>query len=218
MKKGKSTWRENGERLRQAYKDAVSKGLAGEIPPDVLHAVHHLMDELPEAGPGNTWTIGLSNYEGLNLAFVEALEKSDEKNMSALAEYLKSDQPLGPKERERLARRLPKGTRIGRPHNRQVRAAASVARMFYKRLRELNKARGVKDHGHCDDMKRFAARVTVEDWFCYVPGIGKLSEEEIESFANRVREVMDKASSYVEAGEPGIVSFPLHWIKVTQNS
>jgi len=87
-------------------------------------------------------------------------------------------------------------------------------------LRELNKERGVKDHGQSDDMKSFAARVIVEDWFSLshdVPGAEKLSDKEIEVFAGRVRAVMDKASTYLEAGEPGDVTFPV-LVKFSRNS
>jgi hypothetical protein len=129
--------------------------------------------------------------------------------MWPLAEYLLSDQPLGPKEREKLARRLPKGTHIGRPRNHQIRGASHLARLFYERLREKNKADGIRDHGHCDNMKCYAARATVEDWFAYdFENDAPRSQEGIESFAGQVREFMDKAKSRREGVDKAIVSFP----------
>jgi hypothetical protein len=73
----------------------------------------------------------------------------------------------------------------------------------------MNKAVGIRDHGHCDDMKCYAARATVEDWFAYdIENDATRSQEEIESFAGQVREFLDKAKSRRRGVDKAIVSFP----------
>ena len=53
---------------------------------------------------------------------------------------------MGRKERDRLARFLPK-VAGKHAHATQVRAAARMAEFFYKELRKRNRARGIKDQG-----------------------------------------------------------------------
>jgi non-homologous end joining protein Ku len=65
----------------------------------------------------------------------------------------------------------------------QLRAATTVALMFYDELRALNKARGIKDRGCCPEMKEYAAKKMVEDWF---------ANDASDEFAHAVLELMEK--------------------------
>ena len=129
-------------------KKTVYEGLAKEYPPEFFQA----LDKMPEPGPGYAWILGVTDNTDLDPEFLRALDASSRRNMSPLADYLKSDRPLGRKERDRLARFLPKATgKHGQ--STQLRAAANRAEFFYTELRNLNRMRGIRDHGECGLMK-----------------------------------------------------------------
>jgi len=75
--------------------------------------------------------------------------------------------------------------------------------MFYRRLREMNKTSGVADRGCSDDMKLYAARAMVSDYFSHIES---LSEDEQERFALQVREFMDKSKARRRGSEKAIIS------------
>jgi len=196
-------WRENAERLRERIKKSAYDGIATALPPEFFQ----FLDNMPEPGPGYMWTIGVSENTGLNAEFVEALNSSSKRNMTPLADYLKSDHPLGRTERDRLARFLPKATRK-HAHSTQARAAANMAELFYKKLRELNRAQGIKDHGECGPMKEYAARTMSQDWFALSTFDHPVSEGEIDTFVNLVLSLMEKSKSRRDGAGRGLVSFP----------
>lgn len=197
-------WRENGEAIRALWRERVVEGVSKYIPPEVWD----VFNGLPKPPPDHMWTMGASDPE-LNDEFVNALHDSSKDDMSPLAAYLDSEQPLGPKERKRLARFLPKGRSIGRPQNSQLRAAAALAWHFYNSLRALNKKRGFKDRGYCNDMKDYAARAMLEDWFAWGADCERLSGGGLDDFVFKVRELMEKAKSRRDPGDLGIVTFPV---------
>ena len=202
-------WHENGERLRKSWRDGVIKKLHKETPVDFIRS-------LPEPGPGMMWTVE-RRREGLSDEFVAALDASSDSDMSPLADYLASDKPLSPEERRVLARRLPKRT-TGRPKNTQLRAATSVACMFYEEWRASNKKLRISDHGHCDDMKGYASKWVVEDWFCQGSCDEKLMEHTGREFVASVRELMEKPK-HLRDTEEGLISFPLFgWEPKTSKS
>jgi hypothetical protein len=228
-----TTWRKNADRLRKRMKETLARNLRKEISPSLRQKMRQAADAVPEPEAGYVtevrggstpeyavnllrskgWRgVAYTDVRGLSQEFAEAYFKSDSDDMTPLAEYLKSGKSLTPEETEKLAQLLPKKTRTGRPHNRQLRAAARMARTFYKALREMNEQSGVKDHGHGDDMKLCAARVTVEDWFSYEPDGHRLSAEDIESFAQRICEVWDRAKYHSGARE-GLIAFPASWVE-----
>src|SRR5262249_17853992 len=123
--------------------------------------------------------------------------------------------PLNEKEREKLAGLLPKGSKTGRPRNLQIRAAADLAWRFYRMLREINKDSGVADRGCSDDMKLYAARAMVSDYFSRIE---RISEEKQEHFALQVREFMDKSKARRSGTEGAVISFPVPWLDDRQKS
>jgi hypothetical protein len=156
--------------------------------------------------PGEGHSCHLAVYPKVEPKFKEALRASSQEDMTLLADYLTSDEPLGRNERDRLARMLPKGQKTGRPQKAQLRAAATVAVMFYKALRTANKAFGVKDHGHSAEMKEYAARATVEDYFS--PDIEGMDEDEVGDYVMQVRDLMDRPE-HRRAAKGGYVSFSM---------
>jgi len=94
--------------------------------------------------------------------YVEALRAYARGDRSKLVEYLRSDRPI---EREWLAQVIngevfqPKN---GRPRDKNVRIAAMLARIIYRRWKEMNKKTGVGDHGVSEHMKDEACRYAIE--------------------------------------------------------
>ena len=195
-------WRENADTLRKRMKEAMAGGIermAALVPQEVLTTA--------QSSPA--WMITMTDYTGCSPEFKAAHKSSSRRDMSPLADYLALGKALGPEEREKLARMLPK-KQDGRPRNNQIRGATDIAWAFYRVLRDMNKESGVSDWGHCDDMKCYAARVAAEDWFGYDLDVGRMrSEEELEVLAGQIREFMDKSKSRRGGGEKAIVCFPV---------
>jgi hypothetical protein len=53
--------------------------------------------------------------------------------------------------------------RSGRPRNRDLREAALCTRIFLKRWRALNRAKGISDWGHREEMTEEAARFVIQE-------------------------------------------------------
>jgi hypothetical protein len=194
-------WREVGEALRNRWRETALEGVRREAPVELLQSV-------PEPGPGMSWVIAWYDPK-LDPNFIEALKKTTEDDKSSLAAYLTSDKPLGRRERERLARLLTKTRKTGRPPNVQLQAAASLAMMFYKEWRALNKKQGISDHGYCRDMKDYSAQWSVEDWFRWGADGERLTRTRIDEFATSVRELMEKPKHRRADAESGIITFPV---------
>ncbi len=126
--------------------------------------------------------------------FLKACRALDESNPGPLAEYLRSDRPLGKMERDLLGRLLwqlvQPGKAKGRPRSEKM-MLAFYALDFYRGLRQRNKRLGIKDHGHGNSMKDFAARtaVTVSHKVRGIPA--KIDE----AFIEAVRAEMDRPKS-----------------------
>jgi hypothetical protein len=195
-------WHQNGERLRKEWRENALEGIKRELPPQLIS----LMESLPEPGPGNMWEIK-RRREGLSDEFMEALNASTDDDMSPLANYVASDKPLSQEERKVLSLRLPK-RKTGRPQDTQLRTAASIACMFYKEWRELNKRLQVRDHGHCPEMKEYAAQWMVEDWFWWGSKGQELNETNKNEFVASVRERMEKPARLRDTGGKGVITFP----------
>jgi hypothetical protein len=191
-------WRENGERLREHWRNIAVKHAQENTPLDLMKA-------LPEPGPSMMWTITVSPK--LNPEFVNALRECSADDMAPLAAYLASDKPLGPRERKRLAAMLPEGRKTGRPKNTQLRAAASAAAFFYKEWRALNEKQGIADHGRCGAMKDYSAQWVVEDYFGWGGG-EPLTPIALDSLMTRVREIMEKPKHLRDHSGQGTISFP----------
>jgi hypothetical protein len=175
------------------------------------------MERLPEPGPNNYWEIK-RRKEGLSEEFIKALDASTDEDMSPLAGYLSAHRQPSREELEIISRRLPK-RKTGRPQDTQLRAAASVAWMFYRRWRELNKAMHIRDHGHCAEMKDCAAQWTVEDWFQWGSKGEELTDENRNEFVASVRELMEKPASLRDSGGRGLITFPaLGWESKTSKT
>jgi hypothetical protein len=188
--------------LRQVCRDAAVEGCQREFPPELLEAIR----KAPEPGPGMMWTVA-RRKKGLSDEFVAALDACTDSDMSPLADYLLSDKPLSKEERRVIARKLPKRT-SGRPKDHQLRAAASVACMFYNAWRSRNKKLAASDHGHCDEMKGLAAQWMVEDWFSWGSGSVELTDDNRQDFVVSVRELMEKPK-HLREGDKGLITFPM---------
>ena len=236
MKRQSKDWRENAECLRNQWMAVAIQGLkkfTEEFPDSA--GLMRAANTMPSPKPGYVaelkitspdyiatltrydggWGVALAELRGLEPEFVKAYSESTREDMAPLAKYLSSEKPLGAKERAKLARLLPKGNKIGRPRNHQIRGAAHLAWMFYRKLREMNKASGVADWGRSDDMKLYAARAMVSDYFSHLES---LSEEEQERFAMQVRELMEKSQVRRSGSEKAIIALPAAWADSRQKS
>ena len=195
-------WRKSLEELRAAWLDNAAVGKLGRL----AEFAKGVIDE----DPYDCWSLAL--YPRTTQAFAAAVDASTEKDMSPLTDYLRSSEPLGPNERERLAGLLPRRKKMGRPTNRQVRAAASMAEIFYTELR--------KHHRGCAEMKAATVKGVVEDYFAFdLDNDGrKLTDEQLFKFVGDVLEFMDRPRSRKETGEPGLVTIPLSAITNRQKS
>jgi hypothetical protein len=99
--------------------------------------------------------------------FIRALIQHARGNSEFLIGYLRSQRPLSALDREHFAQvlesTLDRKSRRGRPLNRNARAAAMQATVFYREWRAENKQAGIKDHGHGDAMKDEAVRFVIEE-------------------------------------------------------
>jgi hypothetical protein len=209
-------WRENGEALRAHWHKKI-EGIKRELlPPRIEELADRLSETMArKVGRGWAWTIASRRPDIAEPEFLDALDASSQDDMSPLAAYLASEKPLGPKERERLAKFLPKPAKMGRPKNHQLRGAAKMAVMFYREWRSMNQRMGTKDHGHADEMKCYAVEAVVEDLFTYNKEMEKRSPQEFEDFTRQVRELMDKQKSLREEWEKGLITVPLKSAKTT---
>jgi hypothetical protein len=231
-------WRDNADRLRRLMMDTITKGLKKEMEIFRVDELAQMADAMPEPPAGyelelkvstpdctvaatitrseSWWGAAYMDLRGLSPEFAEAcLEHLYRGNATPLRDYVKSEKPLNEKERERLARLLPKGSKTGRPRNLQIRGAADLAWRFYRMLLEINKDSGVADRGCSDDMKLYAARAMVSD---YCSHIERLSGEEQEHFALQVREFMDKSKARRSGTEEAVISVPAPWLNDRQKS
>jgi len=95
------------------------------------------------------------------------------------------------------------------------RTAATVACCFYNDWSSENQRRGIRDYGHRGEMKDYAARAVVEDFYAwrfgadirpvYLWEIG--SPKNVESFIEVVRELMDKPKSRRRLSDEVTVEF-----------
>jgi hypothetical protein len=196
-------WLKNGERLRKLRRNMTIEKLHKDIGPEVLE----LLRSMPEPGEGRMWT-ATRRKEGLSDEFVAALDACSDSDMSPLADYVASDKPLSAEERRVIARKLPK-RKAGRPKDTQLRAAASVAWDFYQEWRDQNKRLGISDHGHGDEMKAYAARWNVEDWFGFGSDGEEFSDNTRAGFIARVRELMEKPKHLRGDCNRALITFPL---------
>jgi len=233
-----TTWRDNADRLRKWMMDSITKYLKKEMEIFRGAELAQMADTMPKPAPGHELRVNLSSSDcavaatlmrgdswkaaaytdlrGISPEFAEAyLEHLYRGNTTPLRDYVKSEKPLNKKEREKLARLLPKDKRTGRPRNLQIRGAAEVAWDFYRRLREMNEATGVADRGCADDMKLYAARAMVSDYFSHIE---QPSEEEQERFALQVREFMDKSKARRGGSEKALITVSAPWLDDRQKS
>jgi hypothetical protein len=222
--KHKPDWRENADILRKRMMDATIEGLKKEMETFEGAKLTQIAETMPVPPPGHQlelkvstagcaaslsrsegwYSVAYMDLRGLSPEFVEAyLECLYRDNSDSLRDYLKSGKSLGPKEREKLARLLPKSKKGGRPRNNQLRGASELAWIFYRRLQQMNKASGIAVRGQSDDMKLYAARAMVSDYFSHLES---LSEEEQERFAMQVREFMDKSRARRSGSEKAVIS------------
>lgn len=227
-----TTWRENADRIRIQMKAAVTHGLKEELGRMNHDQWYQAADTLPEPENGGGYEItatspdadysvklyrypgghgvGFADLRGLDPEFVRVCnEYAHREDPAILVDYLKSEKPLGTKERHWLARLWPKRKKEGRPRNVQIRGAAKLAWRFYRQLQEMNKASGVNDRGCSDDMKMYAARAMVRDYFSFFKDH---SEEGQERFALQVREYMDKSKARRSGTEEAVITIPAAWL------
>ena len=175
-------WRENAKEARSYLLDYFHRPLQEMLPPETAQ-------ELRALEPGEIAMLA-APWDRVEPKFAEAFHASSHEDMTPLADYLTSDEPLGRNERARLARMLPKPKKTGRPRKEQLQGAAMMAGVLYKLMRLMNKDTGIKDHGHSAEMKEYAARATVEDFF--VVDIDGMDEGEIADYVMQVADLMDR--------------------------
>jgi len=103
----------------------------------------------------------------------------------------------------------------GRPLAVQSRGAATVACYFYDDWRHENQKWGIRDYGCRGEMKNYAARAVVEDFYAWrlFAGIRPVFAEEIgsptdvEAFIEVVRDLMDKPRGRRYPGHDATVEF-----------
>lgn len=91
-----------------------------------------------------------------------------ERNPEPLVEWLRSDRPIGEFDRNMLADAIestklePLQRKRGRPRDRDLHDAASMARWIFRRWRRLDAERGINDYGHRSEMMDEAIRMAIE--------------------------------------------------------
>lgn len=181
-------WQDVGEEMRECWARRVSDYAERAMPEG------HAPDEL------------VVIFDGVPLkpGFGDALSNFARGNPSRLVAYLRSDRPLGRSERNLIAEVLDQNqSRPGRPTNDLLRTAATAASRFFDAWRTANKERGIKDHGRRGEMKSYAARVVVEDYYAWQ--IAADPEQFIES----VRSLMDRPKRRRNVGANAFVTFPV---------
>jgi hypothetical protein len=148
-----TTWRENADRLREKMMAAITDGLKEEKIPDAA-MWHKIADALPKPAPGRMnefkftspdadYMVSIARHDsGYGIAFIHLDDLDPElqkaysesfrrEDMTSLTDYLKSDKPLGKKERKTLVSLLPKDR--GAESRRQGSAQAGHFRGMHNR-------------------------------------------------------------------------------------
>src|SRR5215813_12193790 len=120
-----TTWRENADRLRKWTMDVITKGVKEKMKGFDAELWHQVGDTMPKPDrgylneisftcPDADYAVKLSRCESAQLLSFTDLRACDpefkaayeefllREDMAPLAQYLKSDRPLRPKEREKL--------------------------------------------------------------------------------------------------------------------